>query len=336
MAAELVHAGLERDPRAGRRHVEQQGYAASRESARAEPIGLELDRAVHEPLELVGPKLLASQEMPGQVRVLSWNLYHGRDFPPDPALFTWRSRVLRVTERNATHAQVNRPLLDEFARVLDGLEWDVTLLQEAPPRWFDELARRTGSNGIRVLTSRNVIPPLQARLADLNPDLIASSEGGSNQILARDPLTIVQHRRLTLARRPEQRRMHWARIAFGDGSRLCVANLHASAGLPGRASLEVTRAAKAALAWSGDDPLVFGGDLNLRPSRDPATFNALRDNLGLGDPTAPGAIDHLLVRGLAVQSNPRRLAPERRELTEPDGLRIRLSDHPPVAATFVT
>ena len=274
--------------------------------------------------------------MPGQVRVLSWNLYHGRDFPPDPALFTWRSRLLRVTERNATHAQVNRPLLDEFARVLDGLEWDVALLQEAPPRWFDELARRTGSNGIRVLTSRNLFPPLQARLADLNPDLIASSEGGSNQILARDPLAIVEHRRLTLAWRPEQRRMHWARIALGDGSRLCVANLHASAGLPGRASLEVMQAAKAALAWSGDDPLVFGGDLNLRPNRDSATFDALRGDLGLGDPTAPDAIDHLLVRGLAVQSRPRRLAPERRELTEPDGLRIRLSDHAPVAATFVT
>jgi endonuclease/exonuclease/phosphatase family metal-dependent hydrolase len=152
----------------------------------------------------------------------------------------------------------------------------------------------------------------------------------------REPLTIVEHRRLTLAWRPEQRRMHWARIALGDGSRLCVANLHASAGLPDRASLEVIRAAKAALEWSGDDPLVFGGDLNLRPKRDSATFDALRENFGLGDPTVPEAIDHLLVRRLAVQRRPRRLAPERRELTEPDGHRIRLSDHAPVAATFVT
>ena len=70
------------------------------------------------------------------MRVLSWNLYHGRDFPPDPALFTWRGRLLRKTERNETHAQVNRPLLDEFGDVLDGLEWDLALLQEAPPRWF--------------------------------------------------------------------------------------------------------------------------------------------------------------------------------------------------------
>jgi hypothetical protein len=81
---------------------------------------------------------------------------------------------------------------------------------------------------------------------------------------------------------------------------------------------------------------VFGGDLNLRPKRDSATFGALRENFGLGDPTAPDAIDHLLVRELSVHSRPRRLAPERRELTAAHGLRIRLSDHAPVAATFLT
>ncbi|HYN50199.1 MAG TPA: endonuclease/exonuclease/phosphatase family protein [Thermoleophilaceae bacterium] len=273
--------------------------------------------------------------MPGQIKVLSWNLYHGRDFPPDPALFTWRSRLLRVTERNASHAQVNRPLLDEFARVLDGFEWHVALLQEAPPRWFSELGRRTRSNGVRVLTSRNVCLPVQGVLADLNPDLIASSDGGSNQILTRSPGRIVEHRRLTVAWRPEQRRMHWARIALADGSRACVANLHASAGLPELASVEVVRAAEVALAWSGDDPLVFGGDLNLRPKRHPGPFETLRERFGLGAPTAPDAIDHLLVRGLEVKSPPTRLAPERRELSEPDGLRIRLSDHAPVVATVV-
>src|SRR5918998_6680417 len=108
------------------------------------------------------------------MRVLSWNLYHGRDFPPDKALFTLRSRLLRVTERNATHAQVNRPLRDEFAGWLAERDWDVALLQEAPPRWFRELCGRTGSNGAGALTSRNVVPALQGLAADLNPDLIAS------------------------------------------------------------------------------------------------------------------------------------------------------------------
>src|SRR5829696_7934928 len=108
------------------------------------------------------------------MRVLSWNLYHGRDFPPDPALFTLRSRLLRVTERNATHVQVNRPLLDEFAGWIAEREWDVAMLQEAPPLWFRRLGGRARANGVRLLTSRNVIPPLQRVAANVNPDLIAS------------------------------------------------------------------------------------------------------------------------------------------------------------------
>src|SRR4051794_19272380 len=108
------------------------------------------------------------------MRVLSWNLYHGRDFPPDATLFTLRSRLLRVTERNATHLQVNRPLLDEFARWIGEREWDVAMLQEAPPLWFRHIGARARANGVRVLSSRNVVPPLQRLAANLNPDLIAS------------------------------------------------------------------------------------------------------------------------------------------------------------------
>ena len=269
------------------------------------------------------------------MRVLSWNLYHGRDFPPDPALFTLRSRLFRKTERNATHVQVNRPLLDEFVRVLDGLDWGLALLQEAPPRWFDALRRRTGSAGVRVLTSRNVLPPVQAVLADWNPDLLASWEGGSNQILVRAPGRVLEHRKLTLARRPERRRMHWARLELPDGGALCVANLHATAGRPAQASGEVLAAVEAAVEWSAGAPLVFGGDLNLRPARQPEPFALLRERFGLREPTAPDAIDHVLVRGLEIAEPPRRLAPERRELIEPGSLRLRLSDHLPIAAAFV-
>jgi endonuclease/exonuclease/phosphatase family metal-dependent hydrolase len=269
------------------------------------------------------------------MRVLSWNLYHGRDFPPDKALFTLRSRLLRATERNATHVQVNRVLLDEFGRLLDGFEWDVALLQEAPPRWFGELERRTRSTGARVLTSRNLVPPLQGLLADLNPDLIASWEGGSNQILARRPARILEERRLTLTRRPERRRMHWARLERPGQGTVCVANLHASAGRPRQASAEVAAAAELATQWSGGDPLVFGGDLNLRPVSEPEVFDLLRNRFGLRRPTAPDAIDHVLARGLEISASPGRLAPEERELSGPDGLRLRLSDHRPVAVGFM-
>jgi endonuclease/exonuclease/phosphatase family metal-dependent hydrolase len=265
------------------------------------------------------------------MRVLSWNLYHGRDFPPDPALFTWRSRLFRVTERNATHVQVNRPLLEEFVRVIEGLEWDIALLQEAPPRWFRVLGRRLAANGAVALTSRNLVPVCQRRLADWSPDLVASSEGGSNQLLVRG--RILEVRRLTLTRRPERRRLLWTRVDLPEG-RVCVANVHASANLPLKAAAEVERAAERSVAWAEGDPLVFGGDLNLRPRGEPEPFVRLKERFGLGDPTEPDAIDHLLVRGLDVIERPGRLPPEQRELTEPCGLRLRLSDHAPVTAAF--
>jgi endonuclease/exonuclease/phosphatase family metal-dependent hydrolase len=268
------------------------------------------------------------------MRVLSWNLYHGRDFPPDKALFTLRSRLLRVTERNETHVQVNRVLREEFAGWIADSEWDVAMLQEAPPLWFRHLGRRARSSGVRVLTSRNVVPPVQRLAANLNPDLIASWEGGSNQLFVRTPGRILEHRKMTLARRPERRTMVWARVRLADERTVCCANLHASAGLPDQAVGELLAAAASAVAWSGDDPLVFGGDANVRPARNPEVFEELRERFGLGEPTAPHAIDHILARDLDVVERPRRLPPERRELPERDGLRLRLSDHAPVIASF--
>ena len=206
------------------------------------------------------------------MRVLSWNLYHGRDFPPDRALFTLRSRLLRVTERNETHVQVNRSLCREFTGWLADQQWDVALLQEAPPLWFRAFQRRTGSAGARAFTSRNVVPPLQRFAAFVNPDLIASWEGGSNQLLVREPGRILEQRSMTLTLRPERRTMLWARVELPDGARVCFANLHASAGLPEKASAELPAAAASAVEWSEGDPLVFGGDLNLRPAQHPAAI----------------------------------------------------------------
>jgi endonuclease/exonuclease/phosphatase family metal-dependent hydrolase len=268
------------------------------------------------------------------MRVLSWNLYHGRDFPPDKALFTLRSRLLRVTERNETHVQVNRSLFREFAAWLAGHEWDVALLQEAPPLWFRGLARRARATGARAFTSRNVVPPLQRLAAWANPDLIASWEGGSNQILVRDPGRVVEQRRMTLTLHPERRTMLWARVELPDGETVCFANLHASAGLSQKAAAEVLAAAAAAIEWSKGQPLVFGGDLNLRPARDPFPFVQLRERFGLGEPTGPNAIDHLLSRGLEVVEPPRRLAAEERDLPQSDGRRLRPSDHAPVSGRW--
>ncbi len=237
-----------------------------------------------------------------------------------------------MTEIGATHSQVNRPLLSEFTSVLAGLDWDVALLQEAPPRWFRGLATNLHASGALALTSRNLIPALQGRLADRNPDALASWEGGSNQLLVRGG-RLVEVRRMTLTRVPERRRMLWARIEYPRG-RVCVGNLHASAAVPVNAAAEVEAAAEQALAWAGGDPLILGGDMNLRPARNPEPFAALRDRFGLAAPTARDAIDHILAGGLETVEAPRRLKPERREVPGPGGRPIRLSDHTPVSAAF--
>jgi endonuclease/exonuclease/phosphatase family metal-dependent hydrolase len=266
---------------------------------------------------------------------VSWNLFHGRDHPPDPSLFTWRSRLLRVSERNETHLQVNRELLAEFAQVLATAEWDVALLQECPPRFAAPLAEACGAEAHRALTSRNSLGALRAFLARRNPDLIASGEGGSNLTLVRLG-GIAERRELEIHRgAPERRVMAFTRIDAGDGTGLCVANLHATNDRPKMATEDVLRAAEAAVEWAGEAPLLFGGDLNLRPAEDPAAFERLRSELGLAGETGPTAIDHLLMRGLEVTAGPAPWSAERRELFD-DDLRLRLSDHAPVEACFKT
>jgi endonuclease/exonuclease/phosphatase family metal-dependent hydrolase len=290
-----------------------------------------------------------------QLKVISWNLFHGRDFPPDPDLFTWRSRLLRLSERNATHIQLNRNLLEQFSSLLAAAEWDVALLQECPPRFAEPLARACEAEAHRALTSRNSFGALRALAARLNPDLVASSEGGSNLTLVRkqpfrcafpthdvgkahrSTVGIVGRRELAIHTGPlERRAMAFTRIAgAGSGGELCVANLHASAHRPELASEDVLRAATAADGWAGEAPLIFGGDLNLRAQESPAVFAELRERFGLTAPTGPRAIDHLLVRGLDLVEPPRQWPPERRELDE-GGLSLRLSDHAPVEARFAT
>ena len=269
------------------------------------------------------------------VRVLTWNLFHGRDFPPDPRLLTLRSRLFARSEANATHRQVNRDLLDEFADVLAGSQWDVALLQEVPPRWSEALARACRAEGHGVLTSRNWLAPLRSLVARRNPDLIASNEGGSNLTLVRGEIHERRELELRSGPRPERRAMAFTRASpRSSESEICVANLHASSSHANQALAEdeVLFAAARAVQWAGQAPLLLGGDLNLRP-RDTVIFKELERRYGLAAATSPASIDHLLVRGLEVVEAPQPWPPERREVLE-GGLAIRLSDHAPVEACF--
>ena len=269
-----------------------------------------------------------------QFRALTWNLFHGRDAPPDHSLFTWRSRLLRITERNASHVQVNRDLLPEFSRLLATAEWDVALLQECPPRFAAPLAGACRAELHRVLTSRNSFGFLRSALARFNPDLVASGEGGSNLTLVRRETRlgrIVERRELALREgKPERRAMSFTRTESG----LCIANLHTTNDRPDLAREELLLAARTADTWSGGSPLLFGGDLNLSPGGHPKVFARLRDRFGLAAPTAPGSIDHLLVRDLEIVEPASPWPAESREMSE-HGRALRLSDHAPVGGTFV-
>jgi len=271
-----------------------------------------------------------------RVRVLSWNLFHGRDFPPEQELLTWRSRLLRTTERGDEHAQVNRDLFGRFAGLLAAADWDVALLQECPPRWAERLATECRAEPHLVPTSRNIprLGGLQARAADFNPDLIASWEGGSNLTLARAGNTpgpaITERRMEQLASRPERRMMAFSRL----GNSLCVANLHASAKREA-AERELPHAATTAASWADGSPLLLGGDFNLRPALSGSVFFGLAADHGLTGTTGPAVIDHLLASGAEVLEPARQWSPAEREVPDPTApagaaLPIRLSDHAPV------
>jgi endonuclease/exonuclease/phosphatase family metal-dependent hydrolase len=229
------------------------------------------------------------------MRVLTWNLFHGRSLPSSRgALFT------------------------PFAAKLAEWEWDVALLQEVPPWWPAPLANAAGAQQRSALTSRNSLLSLRRAIAERRPELIKSNGGGCNAILVRAASAehaIVEHRVVRLRRWPERRVAQLLRLADGT----CVVNLHAST-RSARAEQELASLWGEALAWADASRLVLGGDLNVR---DPAV-----PGRGVVHVAAHG-VDHVFARGLAgahEQTLARGVmcADERRELSDHAPLQIAL------------
>jgi endonuclease/exonuclease/phosphatase family metal-dependent hydrolase len=175
------------------------------------------------------------------VRVLTWNLLHGRSVP-----------------------SAGRDLLEEFASALAGWDWDVALLQEVPPWWPGELAGRTGAEARSVLTSRNALPRARRAIAVRWPDLIKSNGGGCNAILVRGA-KIAEHRTFRLCIWPERRWLHAVRLTSGTW----ICNLHA-----GGRPRDAERARQRALEWAAGAPLVLGGDFNIHSLSLPGLVHA--------------------------------------------------------------
>jgi endonuclease/exonuclease/phosphatase family metal-dependent hydrolase len=203
------------------------------------------------------------------LRVLTWNLFHGRSKP-----------------------ESRRSLLPDFAALIAGWEWDVALLQEVLPWWPKELGRTAGASARMALTSRNVLPPLQRLLVESRPHLIKSWAGGSNAILVRGQ-AIREHRVKLLRILPERRVAHGVRLEDGTW----VTNLHAQAHVERLAQADLDLAAEATTGWAAGAPTILGGDLNLRGA--PTAFGYRH--------LAGHWVDHVLGRGMEVVERGRTL-----------------------------
>jgi endonuclease/exonuclease/phosphatase family metal-dependent hydrolase len=217
------------------------------------------------------------------LRVLTWNVFHGRSVPPS-----------------------GRDLLEDFAALIAGWEWDVALLQEVPPWWPRPLAERARASMRMNITGRNQGMFLRRWAADRWPDAMKSWGGGSNAILVRGA-PIVEHREERLRIWPEQRWMHAVRLEDGTW----LANLHVQTQPRPRPERDIARAVAALDRWSrGAHRVALGGDFNI-----PDPVVPSMEKIG------GGGVDFLFARGLE------RVDGERLEAGA-------LSDHAPLAFTL--
>jgi endonuclease/exonuclease/phosphatase family metal-dependent hydrolase len=269
-----------------------------------------------------------------QFTAMTWNLFHGRDWPPVPELQVraHKGNFRRGPRRGERYEQVNWDLFEEFAELIAGVDWDVALFQECPPSWKRRLEKACGAVAHRALSGRNWLQPLTSLIGRWRPDLLGAWEGGSNTSLVRPSAgKIVERHRVILTWRPELRVMALTRLDSG----LWVGNVHVSTHPPS-AERDLLKGAASAVELAGEGPLLFGGDFNVRPKAS-KVFAQLEERFGLAPPTAPDRLSHLLVRNLDLIEHPAAWTPEARDRVDPEtGLAIRLSDHNPVIGRFET
>jgi endonuclease/exonuclease/phosphatase family metal-dependent hydrolase len=265
-----------------------------------------------------------------QLRVRTWNLFHGNTVPP--------GRFHR---------------LERMVRLATGDGPDVVCLQEVPPWALELLDAWSGMVAVGEVAARPRLGPLPSSagigraLTSVHHGLLRSAfSGQANAILVAPPLRVLDRYRIVLNSRdfrdvqarwlglPRLARLAWARerrvcqavrLARPDGSTLLIANLHATSYRPDPrlADAELLRAATFADAVARPDELiVLAGDFNLRAERSQTLLELTGPQWGF---SAPGPrIDHVLVRG--ATATPAHVWPDERRR---DG-GVLLSDHAPV------
>jgi endonuclease/exonuclease/phosphatase family metal-dependent hydrolase len=263
------------------------------------------------------------------VLVRTWNLFHGKTYPPG-----------------------REGHLDEMIRLAVADAPDVVCLQELPAWGAGRLEEWSGMRAFFEVAAPPRIGPfpstaaLGRRLTFDHALLRAAFTGQANAILLARGIRALEHRHVVLnARRFRRVQARWlglgavARLAWPKERRVCqavraelpdgrlavFANLHATSYPADRrlADAELLRAATFAdgLAEPGE-LCVLAGDFNVR-REESWTLRELRKPEWGFSPPGPG-IDHVLVRGAACSAE-RRWPEARRRQGD-----LLLSDHAPV------
>ena len=165
---------------------------------------LQLLGALEQGKQLLAIELLSGQEVAGwklcsrwnhraadtravPLTAMTWNVFHGRDWPPEPELQVraHKGNFRRGPRLGERYEQTNWDLFELFAGLIRGIEWDVALFQEFPPSWKGRMASACGAEAHRALSGRNWLQPLTSLIGRWRPDLLGAWEGGSNTTLVR-------------------------------------------------------------------------------------------------------------------------------------------------------
>ncbi len=233
--------------------------------------------------------------------VRTWNLYHGRTYPP--------TRTLH---------------LRRMVELVTGDRPDLVALQEVPLWALGRLEGWSGMAARSVVTVPAPLPGFLARVVtSADPVRLRSLVSGQANVLLSGPrLQVGTGQTLLLnpgvgrwdwltRRGPQQRYCQRQEYTTEDGRTIVVAHLHASHDRE-TSPAEIDRAA-ALVADS--EATIFIGD-----------FNAREHPVGGYSTPIPG-VDQILARGLELDSGPSAWPKERRQV---DG--AVLSDHAPVEA----